>query len=968
MKPILRQSDRDAIFREAKGKHEKSLWTQLSEADPRLPGERDPELAEDYFAHHEPGHEVAMHERRTAAYQQPPAPQGGARELPDRGSAHYILLPHDDPERAVEIMQEYHSMDQGKRHYATPQFDDTDIMSKARGGGFTFHDHVGDAPAGGYMVSPSKTTEKMYPIGALKPEHIHQYVSAHAHELSNPDAYLGGWLDKGKFYLDVSRHRPTLDRAVHDAVNADQLAIYDIGKGKAVNTPQALAQTGDIGLGIKDRPRNPMASRIAGMDPEQAQQAMLLQHNFQQYGHPYAHHPDHDYLQHELGDDEHWGRVQPEQTYLARLAVLNPDGSFDMKGLADTGKHVGTHSGTSIFNDKASGENWLMKPAPPGGEFLADLDTAGNQIAHMSGLETPATFKTTAPNGQPASIQKMYPNAKDAFPIKDNMASGKLNDEDMMTIQKHHALDWMIGNHDSHTGQFIRGEDGKLIGIDKGQAFKYANNDKLHWGFHPNGALYGEGEPIYNSMYREMAQGGKMLQDPRQGEYGKFIQGLQAIPDHQYAEMLRPYAEGAAKVGQLGLDFSKNKNYDGWVAPAKFKPNDVEAFLAHAVARKNSLGNDMGDLYDRAMAHRMTGTKIAKTMRVGDAPDPAFLKSLHKQMGTHGARLFADPQGTQWLVKPPAPGAEFMAPLDNATATLQAKSGLDGPETHMIPWHDGHASAVKMIPGVSQAFQHPPRLKDLSPDDITTLQKHQAFDWLISNHDGHVGNFMRTPEGGLVGIDKGQAFKYFGRDKLSPNFHPNYYAREPVYNQLWRDFSGGHPGEMQDPRAKHSPLGQYIQKLQDIPDATLKNMFRPYAEQAAGVGLLANPNDDGKGNVDPQRGLDEASVAPNDAEGFLSALVKRKNNLSNDLGTLYDRSFQQRQTAPPVQPRGKHEMVPPDSPSYVQNKDVWNPQMPGLKAPKPFHPAPTDPNHPSMGHTDPEDDFWKISMLEEMGL
>jgi hypothetical protein len=750
----------------------------------------------------------------------------------------------------------------------------------------------------------------MRPLAQLRPQHIANYVANHAHELSAPNSYLGGWLDGKNFYLDVSTHRPTLDRAAHDAAMNNQLAIYNLGNGTSINTPDAVQQAGDPGLAVRMPPRNPLTSAKYSPEEQQARLQKWLDSL-----------PDHDYTQHSLGDAEHWGEEDPPEVHQARLAALNPDGTFDMNGLKSTGEELGTH-GAQVYNNKTNGENWLLKPTPPGSEFLADLDVGANQIAHMSGVDTPPTFKTTSQNGQPASSQLMYPGAKDAFP-GGAVNPDKVSDDDLVTIQKHHALDWMLGNHDSHVGQFIRDQSGKLVGIDKGQAFKYANNDKLHWNFHPNGAIYNEKEPIYNTFYRNMAKGGRMMNDPRQGEVAKYIQGLQDIPDDHYREILRPYAEGAAKSGLLGTDSSQKYSYPGWV-PAKFKPNDVEGFLDHVVARKNSLMNDMGDLHDRAMAHRTTGTKIAMVGNVDEEgeslpPDPMTLKSLNRQMGTHGAKLMADPGGTKWLVKPPPTGAEFMVPLDHATAALQSKVDLEGPETHTIPWHDQHASAVKMIPGAQQAFGHPPRLGDLSPDDVNTLQKHQALDWLVSNHDGHVGNFMRTPQGSLVGIDKGQAFKYAGRDRLDPTFHPNFYAREPIYNQLWRDFSQGQPGEMQDPRAKHSPLGQFIGRLQDIPDSSLKDMFRPYAQQAAHAGLLANVRDSSDGKVDPRRGLGDPTIPPNDPDAFLEALAKRKNSLATDLGGLYDQAFTARKSAPAPESRGKHRRAEPPL-FYVRNR------------------------------------------------
>lgn len=615
----------------------------------------------------------------------------------------------------------------------------------------------------------------------------------------------------------------------------------------------------------------------------------------------------HDWLQHTLGDAEHWEEERGNKHEAAGPAELP-------QGLDYYQDAPGSSHSAQIYRDPKTQENWLVKHAPKSAKFLADGDVAASQIASMSGLETPATFKTDLGKG-PASAQYMYPGAKDAWSGPPNPE--KINDNDLMTIQKHHALDWMIGNHDSHERQFIRGQDGQLIGIDKGQAFKYFNNDRLHWNFHPN-SLYGEHEPIYNTLYRNFAQGGRQLFDPRDGEYGKYIQGLQSIPDDHYREMLRPYAEGAAKAGQLGT--FTHPGYDGWAKGQRFQPNDVEGFLDSAVSRKNTLTDQLGDLYDRAQAHRSTGEKIARRHQFAAAPDPALFKSMHQELGSHGAKVYSDPQG-QWLIKHPPQGASFMVPLDRATAQLQERAGLEGPETHTVPWKDGtHVTAVKMIPGATQAFQNPPRLTDTHPDDLAALQRHQALDWLISNHDGHVGNFMRGPEGQLLGIDKGQAAKYYGRDRLDQSFHPNFYAREPVYNQLWRDYAAGHEGQMADPRT--GEYGQFVQRLKEIPDHELKNMFRPYAEEAAAAGLLANPRDNHDGSVDPRRGLGEPTFAPNDPEAFLEAMAQRKNNLDKDLGALFDRAHAQRQQAQAQMNRfPKHLDTGPEPKHYAPQED-----------------------------------------------
>lgn len=778
----------------------------------------------------------------------------------------YVLLPHWDPELAAEILHD-HADDMGNPHQrlaAPAPADYPGLVDLAKQGGFTLHDHVGDGPTSGYMVSRDKNTETSMPIESLQPKMIGDFVNKNSRTLSQPGNYLGGWLDGKNFYLDVSTHRPTIDRASADAVKGSQLAIYDLNHDTAINTPDAVWQSGDPGLAV---PENHHQNPFYG--------ALQV--------------PEHDWLQHGLGDDEHWevqNRIQ---------AALNPDGSFDLGGLQDTGTHVGTHKGTTIFTDPAKKENWLVKPTPKGSEFLADGDVAASQISHDSGLDAPPTFKVQHPNGQPASAQLMYPGATDAFPkVLNPKQIDSMSDDDLLTVQKHHALDWLLGNHDAHGGQFIRGGDGKLIGIDKAQAFKYFNNDKLDWNYHPNGAMYGEDEPIHSQIYRHFAKGGRIPFDPREGELGKYVAGLQGMPDDKYAETIRPYAEGAKASGQLAKDFYGG--YEGQ-APAKFKPNNVEAFIQAAIARKNSLMADLGHLYDRAKTYRMTGTKIAKK-KVAAPPDPLALKYMHQQLGSHGSKVYADPQG-KWLIKSPPPGADFMPPLDQATHDLQKNVGLTAPETHVISLHGQPVTAVKMLEGASQAFDEPPDLASVHPADRMTLQKHHVLDWLIGNHDAHAGNFMRMPSenpgdpskpGELVGIDKGQALKYFGRDKLDPSFRPNFYARPPIMNHLLGQYAAGHPGEVDDPRT--GELGEFTSRLQGIPDEELKHMFRPYAETAAKAGMLADIKDD-----DPRRKLGPATIPPNDPESFLDALAHRKNTLMKTLGDYFDKLHQRRHFA-----------------------------------------------------------------------
>jgi hypothetical protein len=167
---------------------------------------------------------------------------------------------------------------------------------------------------------------------------------------------------------------------------------------------------------------------------------------------------------------------------------------------------------------------------------------------------------------------------------------------------------------------------------------------------------------------------------------------------------------------------------------------------------------------------------------------------------------------------------------------------------------------------------------EMSDADVLAMQKQQVLDWLTANHDSHAGNFITTEDGEIVGIDKGQAFKWFGKDKLDPNWKPN--EHPSAYSAMWKAYANGENITMNDPNS--GELGEFIASLQGMPDDEFKEMFRAYAEMAAAEGKLTSAGKNPWGDA-----LAPASFPPNDVEAFLDALVKRKNSLAGDFDKLY---------------------------------------------------------------------------------
>ncbi len=168
--------------------------------------------------------------------------------------------------------------------------------------------------------------------------------------------------------------------------------------------------------------------------------------------------------------------------------------------------------------------------------------------------------------------------------------SASLTPQEHADVAAEHVLDWMFSQHDSHGENLIRTKEGRVLGCDKEQAFRYLGRDKLDTNYHPNG-VYGQDEPYYNTFWRDWSAG-HFNYDPRQME--PHIAAAESIPDDHYRETLQPYAQSLFPH-----------------APAR-----AEELLSRAVARKNSLRSDFEGFLSSLYARR-TGEQGRFTFQHG---------------------------------------------------------------------------------------------------------------------------------------------------------------------------------------------------------------------------------------------------------------------------------------------------------------------------------------------------------------
>lgn len=230
---------------------------------------------------------------------------------------------------------------------------------------------------------------------------------------------------------------------------------------------------------------------------------------------------------------------------------------------------VGGRHAKEFWTD-TEGRLWLFKPVKREGDgFVAFGEEAAYRIGRL--IDPFAVeVRVIRLGGRLGSIQGWLTGLKDK-PDFAGLDPTKLMPDEIRQIQREQVIDWLISNHDSHPGHFLRGRDSQVHGIDKGQVFKHLGEDRLAIDYHPN-ARYGSEPPIYNMLFHAVRGGGVHL-DPMTIQ--RHVHAVEEIADDNYLAILRPHAEGRCQ-GDETL---------------------TQAFLTMALARKHGLRRDFENFY-----------------------------------------------------------------------------------------------------------------------------------------------------------------------------------------------------------------------------------------------------------------------------------------------------------------------------------------------------------------------------------
>lgn len=237
--------------------------------------------------------------------------------------------------------------------------------------------------------------------------------------------------------------------------------------------------------------------------------------------------------------------------------------------------------------------------------------------------------------------------------------------------------------------------------------------------------------------------------------------------------------------------------------------------------------------------------------------------------GAGKKRIYVDPDGNKYVFKLATKKGsnvkeEFRAHAQVASSAIAQVIKPKAPKISSVILDGDPGAIYPFVDAVGTLAQFSP--SELTPNQALEVAQEHLVDWICGQHDSHGANLLQVAGGGVVGIDKEQAFKYFGNDKLSVDYAPNKDEageEEPFYNKFWRSWANG---EVEfDPQS----LAYSFDKLTSMPVNFVQDAVAAYASAKYK-----------KNNLEAQQFVMDVfsrkNTAKRDFEKFITDLYKKK--------------------------------------------------------------------------------------------
>lgn len=234
---------------------------------------------------------------------------------------------------------------------------------------------------------------------------------------------------------------------------------------------------------------------------------------------------------------------------------------------------------------------------------------------------------------------------------------------------------------------------------------------------------------------------------------------------------------------------------------------------------------------------------------------------------------------SQWLFKPPPKaGEEFIPQQEHVAQKLASAWGFKTPgPTELMDFEGQHGFVQPKLDALGDlSYGTSPSDFYASPSipwgkftqrEVSDIAREHLLDWAIDNNDARASNFLRMPDGSIIGIDKGRAWFSFGS---------------------WDGLSGGKAADSQS--AQVSTMLYNAIRNHDISKDVADKAYIDVIQRARKMERLSD---------DRMRSLLEEAFSkrktfgkPKTKAALIQASIDRKNQLSQDFQGLWSKVYQ----------------------------------------------------------------------------
>ena len=244
------------------------------------------------------------------------------------------------------------------------------------------------------------------------------------------------------------------------------------------------------------------------------------------------------------------------------------------------------------------------------------------------------------------------------------------------------------------------------------------------------------------------------------------------------------------------------------------------------------------------------------------------------KQGTHPISQWTDQWGNEYFFKPRPKGMEFRADIEALGNSLGRFWGYDSATPQIKTGDDSLDGAhygllMKGVPAVGDLMGVD--FGTLSSKQIGDIAGEHVLDWMLDNDDTKGDNALITPDGKIVGIDKGRTFVSYGHwDGLNPdgmNTNANV-----VYGNMLKAVAAGKI-------SKETADAAYL-----LMQKRIKRIQKSDSEAMAAMVTDAMKHRD-KGYKVPYK--IDGKLVSQDLNGLLAAIEDRKSKLDTDFAALW---------------------------------------------------------------------------------